>query len=181
MISQSGTYIWPEYGTPTLSDIGWALSRQARFAGHTKLFYSVLSHSEVVAMLVPDELKLDALLHDSPEAVVSDTPTTWKTDFHQDMEKILLRRIYRSIGVKMPTKAQKKIIKIADQRALNAEAFVLGHPEPDYFGGNADEEAIRLTRAALNNQISVDKPQKAADRYIKLVDKAQKLKGLKIG
>lgn len=181
MITQSGTYVWPERGCPTLADIGWALCRQPRFAGHTKEFYSVLSHTEVVTLLCPDELKFDALLHDAPEAVVTDCPTPWKTEAHQRSESLLLRRIYRNLGAKLPTRAEKKIIKEADLRALYAEALVLGHAEPEYWGEEPDEEALSFTRTQLVIQIPVDKPQMAADRYVQLVDKAQKLKGLKVG
>lgn len=179
MITQSGTYCWPERGAPTLADIGWGIYRIPRFAGQTLKWYSVGAHSEVVAGLVPDEVKIHALLHDAPECVVSDTPTTWKTEIHQRSEALIMRRIYRNLGLKMPTKAEKKIVKKADMRALYAEALILGHAEADYWGVDPDEEAIRLTRYAYDNQISIHEPEKASDRYIKLVNKCYQLRSIK--
>lgn len=53
-------------------DIAHSLGMQCRFNGHTKAFYSVAQHCNIVADLVPEQFQLEALLHDATEAYVGD-------------------------------------------------------------------------------------------------------------
>lgn len=62
-----------------IDDIAQALANQCRFGGHCRRFYSVAQHSCLVADLVRDDAgdataALWALLHDAPEAYLSDLP-----------------------------------------------------------------------------------------------------------
>jgi hypothetical protein len=59
-----------------LNDIAAALSKQCRYAGHCRRFYSVAEHSVHVAHLTSGgaKLKLAALLHDGSEAYLVDIP-----------------------------------------------------------------------------------------------------------
>jgi hypothetical protein len=62
-----------------IDDIAQALANQCRFGGHSRRFYSVAQHSCLVADLVRTEggdaeAGLWALLHDAPEAYLSDLP-----------------------------------------------------------------------------------------------------------
>lgn len=151
MITYTGRYVWPERGSPSLIDIGIGLSRIPRFAGATKEWYSVLSHSIVVAKLLPPELRAYGLLHDAAECVVSDIPQPWKTEAQKRSEAIVTRRIYRELGLKVPTREQNKAIKRADIIALHAEAYVLGHAEPDWFCNEeeVDNMALLMTEVEL--------------------------------
>src|SRR6266403_91014 len=69
-----------------LEDIARGLSKICRFTGQIDPFYSVAEHSVEVMHLVPQELKLAALLHDASEAYLSDLSRPFKlglTEYRQ--------------------------------------------------------------------------------------------------
>lgn len=74
-----------------IQPIAHSLSNLCRFTGHTKKFYSVAQHSYNVAMLVPDEYKLSALMHDAAEAYIGDVSAPLKSilpDYRRVEEQI---------------------------------------------------------------------------------------------
>lgn len=142
MITQSGQSIWPKRSkfyagdnvVPSIEDIGFGLSRIVRFAGQTKRFYNVLNHTLTVADIVPKEFMMPALLHDAPEAVVSDVPSPWKTQAAKDYEHELLERMTKVHWGedRWPwSDEERDVIAQADYIALAAEAHVLGHAEAE--------------------------------------------------
>lgn len=137
MITRSGKSVFPGDGNcPTLYDIGWGLARTARFAGQTKTWYTVLPHVYTVAALTTtNEGRLHALLHDSAESIVGDQVTTWKNHLTQESEDEILDLLYLSLDIDPSRRnAQDMIaeVKAADLCALAAEAFILGHSDPDH-------------------------------------------------
>lgn len=137
MITASGAQIFPptsEHYTgdsPSLSDIAAGLGRTARFAGQTKLYWTVLAHTFVVAKLVPAEYRIHALLHDAAEAIVGDVPSTWKHGLTSNDEAHILRMIYEDLGIDGPTDVQQQVVKEVDLACLAAEAHVLGHAQAE--------------------------------------------------
>jgi hypothetical protein len=68
----------PRLSDYELDDIAASLSKQCRFNGHTKRFYSVAQHSLNVYRIVSEPAKGWALFHDAGEAYVSDVITPLK-------------------------------------------------------------------------------------------------------
>lgn len=65
--------VWDE------KEVATVLSRLPRFNGHSRWFYSVAQHSVLVArQCYGRRLKLPALLHDAPEAIIGDVSAPLK-------------------------------------------------------------------------------------------------------
>lgn len=62
----------------TINDIAHHLSIENRFGGATRFAYSVGYHSILACNFAPDNLKLEALLHDAHEAYIKDLPNPLK-------------------------------------------------------------------------------------------------------
>lgn len=108
-----------------IEDIAHALSHICRFTGHVAQFYSVASHSLLVASLVPDEYKLQALLHDATEAYVGDVSSPLKALLgysYRRLEQFARVNIadYFAIDAVIPD-----VVKLADRHALYLEAKYL--------------------------------------------------------
>lgn len=88
-------------GEIVIADIAHALSNACRFAGHTHRHWSVAQHSMCVSDLVPEEHKLQALLHDATEAYLCDIPTPFKKALPEygTLEAQLWRIIAKRFGV----------------------------------------------------------------------------------
>jgi len=151
MICYNGEQVWPEDGGyPGLYSIGVALGRIPRFCGHTKEWYPVLGHVLTVAQILPPEASLAGLLHDAPEACMSDVPTPWKTQAARRREDMLLHRIYKGNGLVWPIPHKiQELVDWADHVALTAEAHVLGHPAADIFG-EPDAEVSKMVAGFLD-------------------------------
>ena len=114
-------YLNPTDDEIDIKDIAHALSLICRFGGHCKEFYSVAQHSLGVMELVPQEYKLEALLHDAAEAYISDLPRPIKNDLSQfkEIEQGIEETIFRKFNI---TNRNHGIIKMADNIMLATEA-----------------------------------------------------------
>jgi hypothetical protein len=132
----------PAIDSINIEDIAYALSRICRFNGHTRrgTWYSVAEHSVNVAMLVPDEHKLTALMHDASEAYIADLSRPIKSFIknYEYVEHRLMMVISRTFGNEWPL---PKVVKDIDMRILNDEKRDIMGPEPeawDNFGEPMD-------------------------------------------
>lgn len=89
-------------------------------------WWPVTLHCFCVADLLPAHLKLDGLLHDAPECITGDMPKPVKTDEMEAFEERLLVNVYKSFELRMPSPAQRVIIKQADKRVLRGEVYTVG-------------------------------------------------------
>ncbi|MDX6479698.1 MAG: 5-nucleotidase [Gaiellaceae bacterium] len=115
-----------------ICDIAQALANQCRFGGHCRRFYSVAQHSCLVADLVGAQggdktARLWALLHDAPEAYLSDLPHPMKHfgefgRLYREAEDRLQSVISEHFGLpREPSRA----LRDADRALLAAERLTL--------------------------------------------------------
>jgi len=128
----SGKQFWPYASHPDdfdIEDIASALSKQCRFSGHCREFYSVAQHSVLVSENVPPQHALWGLLHDASEAYLSDIPTPIKNylNEYQKAELEVMRNICKAFGLdtQMP-----QSVKDVDMAMLATEKRDLMAPEP---------------------------------------------------
>lgn len=109
-------------------DIANGLSKQCRFSGQCREFYSVAQHSVLVSKLVvgPLELALEGLLHDAAEAYCQDIPSPLKE----------LLPDYNSV--------EKRVQKI-----INAKFGIEHHPQRSYPVFQADLQLLATERRDL--------------------------------
>lgn len=118
-----------------IEDIGYALSNQCRFSGHTNRFYSVAEHCCYVSDALPNEHKLAGLLHDASEAYCVDLPTPLKIlpEFvtYRNIEDKLMSVIGAKWGFEWPL---DPIVHNADKSVFANEVLALMTPtHPDFF------------------------------------------------
>lgn len=113
-------------GAPSIFDFAVQLSRICRYAGAGTRWWPVVLHTFVVCDLLPDYLKGDGLVHDSPEVISNDIPKPFKTDAIETWEVSMLGDIYNSLGWVLPTAEEHAIIKKADRDALCGEVYTVG-------------------------------------------------------
>jgi uncharacterized protein len=110
----------PRIDDVAIEDIAHGLAYQCRFNGQTRLFYSVAQHSLIVCSLVPNELKLAALLHDAAEAYLGDMVKPLKVllPAFSEIEDNVSRIIGERFGVDLD---HHPLVKQADMVALITE------------------------------------------------------------
>src|ERR1022692_3448492 len=112
LYTYSGKIAFPG-GAPSLLDTAISLSREGRFAGAGRRFFSVALHTFVVCDLLGPALQFDGLLHDSPEVITGDTPKPAKTEEIEEFEEELLRANYAYYGVTFPNSFDRAAVKAA--------------------------------------------------------------------
>ena len=116
-------FLTPQPEEIDIQDIAHALSLTCRFAGHTRVFYSVAEHSIRVAEIVPNKYKLLALLHDASEAYLPDLPRPEKASMpiFKSMEEVILQAIWRKYNIDFMLTTDG-VVKEADNILLATEA-----------------------------------------------------------
>jgi 5'-deoxynucleotidase YfbR-like HD superfamily hydrolase len=125
---------------PSVEDIAVALGRITRFAGATEKWWSVLHHSvicETILMHHPRFVDLSLenrllarlyiLLHDGHECIISDIPTTWKTEDMRTVQKLLDHRIRKELEIPLEVPGEiSELLQEVDEQALYSEAAEIG-------------------------------------------------------
>jgi len=107
-----------------INDIAHALSHLCRFSGHVPQFYSVAQHSILVSQNCSDEYRLQGLLHDAAEAIISDIPHPVKMLIPEikRVEDKILCSIFKSFGL---PPGLSECVKEADRFVFNSEVVNL--------------------------------------------------------
>jgi 5'-deoxynucleotidase YfbR-like HD superfamily hydrolase len=125
LFTYSGAIAFPECA-PSIEDIAISLSREGRYAGASLQFWPVALHTFVVCDMLPEELKLHGLLHDSPECITGDVPKPAKTEAISQFEEEILASIYKSMGIRFPDLWERDAVKREDRKAMRGEVYSVG-------------------------------------------------------
>ena len=112
-----------------IRDIAHGLSLICRFNGQCKKFYSVAQHSLYVTDQVPNELKLQALMHDASEAYIADiiSPAKKYLTGYAEIENKIMATIGNKFGFNWPM----------DQKVAEADGRILLN-ERDWLTNNSE-------------------------------------------
>lgn len=105
----------------SIDDIAYGLSNIVRFGGQMDFAYTVAQHSILVAILAPDELKFEALMHDAAEAYIGDVIKPLKVmlgESYATIERKMEAAIWSHFNIKQE---RIKLVKPYDIRALEIE------------------------------------------------------------
>jgi len=117
-----------------IDDIAHSLSRICRYNGHTSEFYTVAQHSIACSYLVKEEFSLEALLHDSTEAVCSDLPSPIKILFPDfiEMENDIYEVIAEKFGVSKKIPKEVHFVDKMIVKQYEWDYFMLKKPNPKH-------------------------------------------------
>lgn len=130
-------YANPASSSFTIEEVAHALSHMARFAGHTRRFYPVITHS----CMVHDHIdgtprqKFAGLLHDGHEGFVVDMPTPAKVQLpeYKPFELSVQAPFLARFGLTMDD-VNDPVVRRADLEALATEKRDLLPPMDDVYG-----------------------------------------------
>lgn len=126
----------PQPADICVRDIAHSLSLICRFNGHVVWHYSIAQHSLMVADLLPPELRLWGVLHDTAECIGGDmvrplkhTPEMW---MFRRVEHGIQAAVYSWFGLNIADEPID-LLKRADKMAVKAEMYALlrGGPLPE--------------------------------------------------
>jgi hypothetical protein len=177
----------PENSEFCIEDIAHALAQINRFGGHTKEPYSVGDHSlrvkeQVASMGGSVTAQIGALMHDSPEAYISDFPRPIKTKVRycthtaevfplfrsvEDVEDCLLLTIFKQLSLPWPSGDDWYLVRKADDQLLVTEARDLMH-------GTQNWGPLPLLREPLDTHISPIHWRVVEDRFLRTLEELQK-------
>lgn len=140
----------PDWKTIHLVDIAQGLSGVNRYSAMFAKSYSVAQHSLYVAALVPRRIRLEALLHDAPEAYLGDVPAPIKklVKEYQQLEGNMEKAIERAFGFDI-SEADRKLIKEADIATRHDEMASLCPEHPRQIPGWVPNRHIKVMARSL--------------------------------
>lgn len=153
----------------TLGDIAHGLAQTCRFAGQCRRFYSVAEHSWHASFLVPDVLRLAALMHDAAEAFIGDVTRPLKSLLpeYRAIEKRIEAVIAARFG--LGDLCNHPEVKRADLALLAAEQAALMPAHADSWACLAGIEPAKTQRDLRWPWSAMEARQAWIDRLCALV------------
>jgi len=149
----TGRQFWPLDPRPEeicIEDIAHSLSMYCRFGGHCKEFYPVGEHSLFVMRLVPEKDKLQALLHDAPEAYLGDVinPLKRMLPEYQRAEHAVWLAVCERFDI---SPCLSEAVRYADRIAVMTERRDICSPPPASWGPGFEDvpPAVAHVRAGV--------------------------------
>lgn len=138
MRTRSGGRFYPADPRPEemkILDLASGVARECRFGGQMEGWCSVAEHSVLVAEVLPPHLKLQGLMHDTPEGLVRDMtrPNKMLLPDYRALEDRVWRAICPAFG--LPYELDP-LVKVADDAVLLAERMQL-------FPGDREDWTIK--------------------------------------
>lgn len=117
-----------------ITDVARSLAYQPRWAGATRVFYSVAEHSVMVSRLVPPAFALDGLCHDLDEAISGDIASCVKVLIGRDHLKKRLGPVKDALARRFGFRLDGVEVKRADLVCMATELRDLLPPAWMDFG-----------------------------------------------
>ena len=165
----------PTVNDINLENIAFSLSKQCRFNGNCKEFYSVAQHSVNVARLIESpEAKIYGLLHDCHEAFIGDISTPVK-NLLKAKGGTLIKKIwdevtgsfdaviYEACGLDFPSEDILEQVSSADREALYYEAE--NNMWPCKYWGEADGLYFRALEPSKAFRLFMEEYHKLIGEY----------------
>lgn len=158
MTTYTGKKFYPFNPNPDnidIIDIAHGLALTCRYSGQCTQFYSVAEHSVRLAKMVPMELRMAALLHDSAEAYLTDVPKMIKTALpeYETLERNLLSVIFHKFDIPWET---LELLKSYEYCLLATECRDLMTSIEDWY----------LPEAPLKGVVCPRLPREAESEYV---------------
>lgn len=147
----------PELSDIDIVDIAIGQSRIHRFGGHTRPdvpFYSVAQHAVLTSHIVPEPLRMRALLHDATEAYLGDVIRPLKlvlAPIYKPLELAWAHEIGRRFGLGASLAHEHPDVKRADNVALATERRDLVHAGPRPWSIRAEPHHERIVPLQPND------------------------------
>ena len=114
-------------------DLAWGCGRTLRYGGHIREDFTVAHHAVIMSYLVDEEYALEALHHDSAEALIGDIIWPVKVLFPEiaAFENAITDSIMKAFDVETAGSDDGKYVKseaieTADRKLLEHESFSVG-------------------------------------------------------
>jgi len=151
-----------DYANPSpeqidINDIAIALSRECRYAGHLREFYSVAQHSVICSAIVDDDLALEALLHDASKAYLKDITSPLKA----------LLPDYKTIEARFDAVIRRRfgLPELGSEQVKKADIVVLATEIRDLIEPGMIRPPLGVTPMQL--KIAPEQPERARDAFLR--------------